>query len=218
MANAVFRKNNTATKMIGKIALSCGLAVTVLSAAPSGAQTFSEGYTFLKAIRDREGTVVTQFLDEPGSTLVNTRDITTGETALHIVTARRDLIWVRFLTQKGANPNIRDKEGNTPLQIAASLGFQEAVEVLIKAGANIDDTNVAGETPLISSVHRRDVTMIRLLLANKANPDHNDNSGRSARDYAELMTGNSLMISEFAKADAQRESAGAAGVTYGPSF
>lgn len=213
MAHAVFR----AKTIIRKCILACGLAAAVATT-PAGAQIFSDGYQFLKAIRDRDGDAVTKVLDDPGSVIVNTRDISTGQTALHIVTERRDLTWVRFLTQKGANPNIRDKEGNTPLQIASALGFIEGVEVLIGAGANIDDTNVAGETPLIAAVHKRDVAMVRILLANKADPDRNDNSGRSARDYAELMTGNTIMMSEFTKADAERESAGAAGVTYGPSF
>ncbi|MGB7372933.1 ankyrin repeat domain-containing protein [Pontixanthobacter sp.] len=213
MANAVFRLNSMVRASILASGLAAAAAIT-----PATAQTFSDGYEFLKAIRDRDGDAVTKVLDQPGSVLVNTRDISSGETALHIVTERRDLAWVRFLAQKGANPNIRNKDGNTPLQLAASLGFQEAIEVLMKAGANIDDSNVAGETPLITAVHRRDVPMIRILLANQADPDRNDNSGRSARDYAELMTGNTLMMSEFAKADAARENDGAAGVTYGPSF
>ena len=37
-----------------------------------------------------------------------------------------------------------------------------------------------------------------------ADPDHNDNSGRSARQYMELMTGNTLMKQVFEEADAKR--------------
>ncbi|NMW30577.1 ankyrin repeat domain-containing protein [Altererythrobacter sp. RZ02] len=204
-----------ASAVFPKFVLALGLAFSV--AAPVSAQFYSDGYNFLKAIRDRDGEAVTKVLNEPGTVVVNTRDITTGETALHIVTARRDVAWVKFLAQKGANPNIRDKEGNTPLQIAASLGFIDGVEALLKAGANVDDNNIAGETPLISAVHKRDVGMVRLLLANNANPDRNDNSGRSARDYVELLSGNGLLLSEFTKADEER-AASDSGVTYGPSF
>jgi ankyrin repeat protein len=180
--------------------------------AAQGAAMYSEGYEFLKAVRDRDGTKVTEALSEPGSTIVGSRDLTSGETALHIVTQRRDLAWIRFLIQHGANPNVEDKKGVTPLTIASNLGFAEGVEALLDAGARIDEPNAAGETPLISAVHRRDVGLVRTLLAHGANPDRNDNSGRSARDYADLM-GSDQLLDEFKRADAAREGAAK---SYGP--
>jgi len=186
-------------------------------AIPVAAQMFSEGYEFLEAVKERDGTVVTEALNEPGNVLINTRDITTGETALHIVTARRDATWVKFLTQRGANPNIKDKKGVAPLQLAVTLGEEDSVEALIKAGANIDITDSSGETPLIAAVHSRNVSIIRMLLEKGADPDRTDNSGRTARDYAKLMTGNKRVLDEFDRADAKRE-AGSTDLNYGPSF
>ena len=185
--------------------------------APASAQLFSDGYEFLKAVRERDGEKVTTLLDQPGNTLINTRDISTGRNALHIVTERRDLAWIRFLRSKGANVDSPDKKGVTPLQIASNLGFVEGVEELLRGGAQVDQSNGAGETALISAIHRRDAAMARLLLANGANPDLNDNSGRSARDYAELMTGGRLIMEAIAEADSRRE-ASSGDQTYGPSF
>lgn len=199
-----------------KIAMIIALLGAV-AAMPASAQLFSEGFEFLKAVKDRDGDAVTAMLDEPGTTVVNTRDISNGETALHIVTARRDAVWIRFLTKRGANPNIRDKNGLAPLQLAVTLGFVEGAEALVKAGAEVEITDSSGETPLISAVHRRDVSLIRLLLANGGNPDRADNSGRTARDYAQLMNANSSILAEFARADAEREQAGDT-QDYGPSF
>lgn len=199
-----------------KIAL-LGALLGVFASAPVAAQMFSEGYEFLKAVEDRDGDAVTAALDEPGTTIINSRDLTSGETALHIVTKRRDDLWIRFLTQRGANPDVRDKKGVTPIQIATTMGFVEGVETLIKAGANVEVADSAGETPLIVAVHRRDIPMIRLLLANKANPDRADNSGRTARDYAELMNANTAVLTEFERADEEREENGAK-QDYGPSF
>ncbi|QIG55458.1 ankyrin repeat domain-containing protein [Altererythrobacter sp. BO-6] len=190
-------------------------ALGALTASPASAQMFSEGYEFLKAVKDRDGDAVTEALNQPGTTIVNTRDLTSGETALHIVTERRDAIWIRFLTSRGANPNIRDKKGVYPIQLAVTLGYLEGVEALIKAGAQIEVTNNAGETPLIAAVHRRDAALIRLLLEKGANPDRSDNSGRTARDYASLMTGNSTILAEFERADTARKEKGASG-SYGP--
>lgn len=197
------------------IIVSTALLASVLAPLPAAAQGFSPGYEFLKAVRDRDGDVVTKALSQPGSIVVNTRDITSGESALHIVTQRRDAVWIRFLTAKGANPNIEDKNGTTPLQIAASLGFVEGVEALVKAGARVDVTNSSGETPLISAIHRRDPEMIRLLVKNGANPDRNDNSGRSARDYAELASGNTQLLEalDSGKQDGDGESR-----SYGPEL
>ena len=187
------------------------------AAVPASAQLFSEGYEFLKAVKDRDGDVVTEALSQPGTTIVNTRDITTGETAMHIVTQRRDTVWIRFLSQRGANPNIRDKRGVAPIQVAVTLGFVDGVEALLKAGADINVTDSAGETPLIAAVHRRDVPLVRLLLGEGANPDWTDNSGRCARDYVALMNGNARLQDEFQKAAAKRAEAGPA-KDYGPSI
>ena len=204
-----------------RIILRTFLPVLALSAAalaaPASAQFKSKGYAFLEAVEDRDGNAVTEALKEPGSVVVNTRDITTGETALHIVTARRDVLWIKFLTSNGANPNVRDNNGITPLQMAITLGFVEGVEELIKAGARVDDANDSGETPLIGAVHRRDVGMVRLLLAQGANPDQTDNSGRSARDYVDLQSGNNSLLTEFRRFDETRAGNGEQ-ETYGPSF
>lgn len=192
-------------------------ALGLSTAVPGSAQMFRDGYEFLKAVKDRDGDAVTAALNEPGSTVVNARDLSSGETALHLVTARRDLTWVRFLIQRGANPNIRDKSGTSPLQLAVRLGFLEGVEALIKGGADIDVNDSAGETPLIASVHRRDIPLVRLLLEKGASPDRTDNSGRSARDYVDLMASNKLLLDEFIKADEAREEAGET-KSYGPKL
>lgn len=196
-------------------AMAMALVLSGTGAAVS-AQFHSEGFEFLKAVKERDGDAATEALNKPGTTVVNARDITSGETAMHIVTQRRDTVWIRFLAQRGANPNIADKNGVTPLQLAAALGYVEGIEALINAGARVDVTNSAGETPLIAAVHRRDAAMVRLLLSKGANPDRRDNSGRSARDYATLMGPGSQMLNEIERAEKSDEDGVKA--TYGPSF
>ena len=193
------------------------LLAGALVASPAQAQ-FSAGFKFLEAVRKKDGTKVEEALNEPGSTMVNTRDVTSGQTALHIVTQRRDLTWMSYLIGKGANVNSRDTRGVTPLQLATSLGFVEGIELLVTSKARVDDPNDAGETPLIYAVHRRDIGMMRILLKAGANPDRRDNSGRSARDYASLEGRTGPMISEIeanTKPAAQRAGSGS---VYGPSF
>jgi len=146
---------------------------------------FSDGYNFLKAVKDKDGGKVTELTGRPGSTIINTRDISTGETALHIVVQRRDAAWVAFLLSKGANPNITDSSGTTPLILATQLRFIEGAEILLNEGAQVNKPNSSGETALIRAVQLRDIALIRLLVKQGANPDKTDAlAGMSARDYA----------------------------------
>jgi uncharacterized protein len=193
------------------------VGVASVPLAPAAAQMFSEGYQFLKAVKDRDGDAATDMLNKPGTQIVNSRDLTSGDTGLHIVVQRMDGLWVRFLLQRGADPNIRNKRGVAPLQLATSIGFIEGAEELIKGGASVNISDQTGETPLIAAVHARNVPMVRMLLDKGGDPDRNDNSGRSARDYMMVMAGNTLMKQEFDTADKKRAEKGTP-KDYGPSF
>ncbi|MGL4543534.1 MAG: ankyrin repeat domain-containing protein [Polymorphobacter sp.] len=153
-------------------------------AAPAAAQ-FSDSYVFLKAVTDKDSTKARELLDKPGTTVVNTRDRTTGETALILVTKRGDLPWMGFLLQAGADVNLRDNAGNSPILLASISGFTEGVRVLLIVKAKVDQQNNLGETALIKAVQVRDVAIATMLLEAGANPDLADHaSGYSARQYA----------------------------------
>lgn len=198
-----------------RVLAAASVAGALAVASPAQAQ-FSDSYRFLEAVKKLDGTKVTDMLSDP-SVSVNTRDITSGETALHLVVQKRNKTWIDFLMQQGANPNIADTKGVTPLMVATSLGFIEGVQSLIAGGARVDIANETGETPLISAVHRRDPALIRVLLKAGANPDRADNSGRSARDYATLDGRGGPALSEI-EASAKAKSPGGAGKVFGPSM
>jgi uncharacterized protein len=153
--------------------------------APPAQAQFSDSYNFLKAVRERKGDDAEKFLSEPGTVIVNTRDSTSGETALHIVITRRDSTWLGYLLQKGANPNLADKKGTTPLMLATQLNYVEGIDLLVKKKVQVDQTNRSGETALILAVQLRNAEAVRALLKAGANPDKKDSrAGYSARDYA----------------------------------
>ncbi|MDB5713116.1 MAG: ankyrin repeat protein [Sphingomonadales bacterium] len=184
-------------------------AMALLSPAISHAQ-FSGGFNFLKAVKDRDGTKVTEIISKPGSggVVIDTRDSATGEAALHIVTKGRDLVWLNFLLAKGANPNVRDNQGNTPLYIATQIGWGEGVSILLDRGASVDQVNNGGETSLIRAVQNRDLTVVRLLLAAGANPTkHDTGAGMSARDYAARDPRASLILKTLDEAHPKAKAA-----------
>lgn len=206
----------------GLLGLAAGLLVpagTMLTGMPAAAQNYSPGYQFLEAVKKKDGAKVIEMLSEPGgSTIINSRDITDGHNALHIAVERRDVTWINFLTGRGANTNLATNRGVTPLLRAVQIGFDEGVEALVNAGARVDDENQAGETPLMSAVHQRDIGLMRVLLEAGADPDRVDNSGRSARDYAELDGKNSTTLAEIERSAKPPEEREGAAPSYGPSF
>lgn len=160
------------------------LAGAAVTAVPAAAQ-FSDSHTFLKAVRDKDVLKAKSISSQPGSAVVNFRDPSTGDTPLILVTRRRDGPWMNFLIGEGADINGRDREGNTAIIVAASLGFTDGVRVLVARKANVDAANSRGETALIKAVQARDPITTRVLLEAGANPDLTDNiAGLSARDYA----------------------------------
>ena len=196
-----------------KLAFAAGAMAIV--ATPAAAQTHSDGYKFLEAV-DKGDLDTVKNLYNKNSTVVDARDISDGHTALLTATKRRDTGWFRYLLTLGANPNIADKAGVTPLMLASQLGFVDGIAMLASKGAKVDAPNEAGETPLILAVHRHDIAMIRILLTAGADPNHSDNSGRTARDYAKLDGADSQVLAEIDKNDKAKKRK--AGQTYGPTL
>lgn len=160
------------------------LALLVPAMLPAAAQQRSDSYEFIEAVKKQDGTKVTDFLNKPGQTIANVRD-DRGDAAIHIVTRRRDMAYLRFLLARGASINLEDGGGNTPLMLAVEAAWPEGVALLIQQRANVNQGNRGGETPLMRAVQRRDADMVRTLLAAQADPDQADRlAGMTARDYA----------------------------------
>ena len=153
-----------------------------------------------------------KYLENKSLRIVNAKDRSTGEGALHIVTRRSDSTYLRVLLQQDdINPNLQDNRGNTPLIIAAERGWGDGVQILLKYGANVNTANTSGETPLIRAVQVHDIDVARQLLAAGANPDRTDNvTGKSARDYARDETRYPQIAKLLAEAPKGGKSSGSA--------
>jgi ankyrin repeat protein len=105
-----------------------------------------------------------------------------------MVARRGDLGWLGLLYQKGANLNLKDRDGNTPLILAAVTRWADGISTLIRLKAQVNAQNRLGETALLKAVQGRDLAMVKLLIEAGANPDIADNSGTSARSVADSDT------------------------------
>lgn len=159
------------------------LLMSLCLAAPVLAQ--SARYELIEAVRKSDAPTAVQLLATSGGRLADRLDPDTGEAALHIVVKREDLGWLALLLRYEADPNVEDRDGNTPLIFCAISDFTDGARVLVGKGAKVDAQNRAGETALIKAVRARNVAMVRLLLSLGADPKLQDNaSGFSALDYA----------------------------------
>ncbi len=114
-----------------------------------------EGTVFEAALRNcRENTLtMSRLLIESGADvqLANAR----GETPLRTATKYCQEA-IRFLLDRGADPTLADRNGDTVLHDMSRVPderLEDTLNHLLAAGADIDQQNRAGQTPLIRAVH-----------------------------------------------------------------
>ncbi|HEY2038670.1 MAG TPA: ankyrin repeat domain-containing protein [Edaphobacter sp.] len=114
---------------------------------------------------------------------VNHPDSDTGETPLHAALSQGDRLRynlvLKVLLAHGANPNAKTKpsvetgafmrdcrtKAETPLHRAAAFGDEEAIQLLIDAGASLEARDMNGDTPLSwASWYGRPIAILRKLL------------------------------------------------------
>jgi ankyrin repeat protein len=86
---------------------------------------------------------------------------------------------VRLLLDAGADPNLGDRDGYTPL--IANSQDSKIAQMLIAHGANVNARTKLGVTPLINS---DTAELTRLLLQHGADPFAKDYRGNTALDWA----------------------------------
>lgn len=89
-----------------------------------------------------------------------------------------------LLLHEGINPELKNLEGDTALNIAARASKFSFVEILCKANASVNTINKNGQVPLIYWVQQKNLKNVELLLNLGADPNFNDNKSRNALHHA----------------------------------
>lgn len=111
----------------------------------------------------------------------NSRSGPSGWTPLHVL-AFRPVTWmggnvafsdqteaewiegIRLLLEAGANPNIQDSAGQTPLHGASTFSGEEPVKMLLGSGADPNIPNIEGKTPLDTAIAHGNESAVASLL------------------------------------------------------
>jgi hypothetical protein len=84
---------------------------------------------------------------------------------------------VKLLLERGADPNAKNKDGKTPLHVAAIRGSVDVARLLLQYGVDPNVQDERGRTPLHVAAIRGRVDVVRFLLEHGANPNARDKDG-----------------------------------------
>jgi ankyrin repeat protein len=138
------------------------------------------------------------FLNDP----ISLNGVATGDRLLTVATHSNRPNLIKMLIMAGADVNIPNNKGCTPLVVACQFNFVSAAKVLIESGANVDQQDCHGEPGLadkMSCVHFAVCSgheeLLRLLIASGANLHIANSAGTTPLEFAShvLQSGNTTI-------------------------
>ena len=134
----------------------------------------------------------------PGRSGMDSGDTTLDEGTTPLMRAARsgDAAVMRALLEKGADPKLATKEGNTALMFAAGIGYRdkntrgteaealEGVKVALGTGLDLNQTNARGETALHGAASRGADSIVQFLVDHGAKLDAKTKQGFTPLDFA----------------------------------
>jgi uncharacterized protein len=134
----------------------------------------------------------------PGRSGMDSGDITLDEGTTPLMRAARsgDATAMRALLEKGADPKLTTKDGNTVLMLAAGVGYRdkftrgteaealESLKVALEAGLGLNQANARGETALHGAALRGADSIVQFLVDHGAKLDAKTKQGFTPLDVA----------------------------------
>ncbi|MEQ9518264.1 MAG: ankyrin repeat domain-containing protein [Parvibaculum sp.] len=173
-------------KAVGAMAL---VAVTLFTFAARPANAVGLGQPdvvvpdspFIEAVRDGDMEVVNAAIVRGQS--IDARD-KTGTPAIFVALQFSQNDMFKFLVEKGARVEVKDREGATLLSLLAGTKLYDIASIVLKAGADPDRPGANREPPIIIAARGGDAEMVKLLLDHDADYDATDLTGRTALNIA----------------------------------
>jgi hypothetical protein len=87
-----------------------------------------------------------------------------GQSVLHKAIQAKKLNSVKFLISKGADVNLQDSNGNSPLHLLSSdVGNLEIIKILLENKANFELKNNNGETALMKAISANNTEVVKII-------------------------------------------------------
>ncbi|AGF78238.1 ankyrin repeat-containing protein [Desulfocapsa sulfexigens DSM 10523] len=146
-----------------------------------------QGDLFEQSLQRRYWDIATFFVDKGEEDLNAIAPRIAGIPLLHYYATTEDTTVIEFLCQKGADPNLVDTNGMSPILYASWKGRQQTVKLLLSLGADINSaclsdkktmySSAPGSTPLILAILERHFDLVKFLIKNGADIDKGDQQG-----------------------------------------
>ena len=175
--------------------------MTTTTYRPSQDDTFANRVRFFIALKNNDLLQVRQLIRHTPELLTTTTEWGVaaggwywplGATALHWAASTGNVPLTALLVEEGANLNIIDQSGNTPLKRAVHMGQIETVSWLLDNDADPNFAASNGQTPLHAAVIRNRPEMVDLLLARGADTSASDSQKRTPLDWAKAKEATAL--------------------------
>lgn len=130
-------------------------------------------------------------------------DLLRGGTPFYLASVTSDIPTMKLLLEHGADPKIHAANNNSPIMMAAGLARVEqetrvpeersieCVKLLLSLGANVNETNAAGNTPLHAATMAGLEHMVAFLAENGANINAKNKAGatplKQARGFEDMF-------------------------------
>jgi len=100
---------------------------------------------------------------------------------------------VIILLQRGANPNLCNDAGVSPIHLAATLNDDKAVKILVQYGADINIVDKTGSTAAMYAASSDNIKTIEYLINHNANLDIINNNGMNIIDFAKSSSNKNIL-------------------------
>jgi len=155
------------------------------------AQSFVDGYLaaetpLTQAVLDNDVEQVKELIDEGA----DVNELNDDYESPLLVTSYTDddhlnLEMLKLLLDNGANPSIGDADDWTILHAAASMGDKQAIDLLLKYGADINQQDSSGETPIFDTTYEvDDVKTFQYLIKKGADLSIKNVDGMTVKEVA----------------------------------
>ncbi|XP_064602461.1 ankyrin repeat and EF-hand domain-containing protein 1-like isoform X2 [Liolophura sinensis] len=140
----------------------------------------------LQCVREQDRVQIEKLTTSGIPHLVNYNDPNDGDTALSVAACANNDDMIEFLLGLGAHPDVMDLKGRTAAMRAAEYGHVQCLEKLVKAGANMQLTDLQGKGILFYCISptQRHEKCFEIALAHGADVNNKAKDGTHVFLYA----------------------------------